>query len=297
MDELSSLGGVGGAPSAAPAAALDDSARGLVDQMGAAPRAEGAIPPSVDLAECLKKLRAADNGLLYEDPYVQIGVKSQWQANQGRVMLYLGNKHSAELTDVSIELRCSDHPGGVGLQTRLAPVPSSLGAKKQVQVLLELAATSAFAAPPTLALRYAVAENGSFRAQNVVLDTPYGCHKFLQPWQSEDPGAFFAKWRELSGKSQKIEIVRVNASAAAAGVTGFADALRDVRLTPHPGLDPNPKNIVAAGIVPYTQAPNTTAMVRVESDANDAAVFRVTVAADDAATAAGVFRALASQVE
>ena len=155
--------------------------------------------------------------------------------------------------------------GGVGLQTRLAPVPSSLGAKKQVQVLLELAATSAFAAPPTLALRYAVAENGSSRTQNVVLDTPYGCHKFLQPWQSEDPGAFFAKWRELSGKSQKIEIVRVNASAAAAGVTGFADALRDVRLTPYPGLDPNPKNIVAAGIVPYTQAPNTTAMVRVES--------------------------------
>jgi AP-2 complex subunit alpha len=252
----------------------------------------------VDLAECLKKLRAADNGLLYEDPYVQIGVKSQWQANQGRVMLYLGNKHSAELTDVSIELRSSDTtPGGLGLQTRLAPVPSSLGAKKQVQVLLELAATSAFASPPTLALRYAVAENGSFRAQNVVLDTPYGCHKFLQPWQSEDPGAFFAKWRELAGKAQKIEVVRVNASAAAAGVTGFADALRDVRLTPHPGLDPNPKNIVAAGIVPYTQAPNTTAMVRVESDANDAAVFRVTVAADDAATAAGVFRALASQVE
>jgi len=299
VDELSILGGLGGAPSAAPAAALDVSARGLVDQMGAAPRAEGAIPPSVDLAECLKKLRAADNGLLYEDPYVQIGVKSQWQANQGRVMLYLGNKHSAELTDVSIELRSSDNTaGGLGLQTRLAPVPSSLGAKKQVQVLLELAATSAFASPPTLALRYAVAENdGVFRAQNVVLDTPYGCHKFLQPWQSEDPGAFFAKWRELAGKAQKIEVVRVNASAAAAGVAGFADALRDVRLTPHPGLDPNPKNIVAAGIVPYTQAPNTTAMVRVESDANDAAVFRVTVAADDAATAAGVFRALASQVE
>ena len=172
--------------------------------------------------------------------------------------------------------------------------PSSLGAKKQVQVLLELAATSAFAVPPTLALRYAVADDGA--SHRVALETPYGCHKFLQPWQSEDPGAFFAKWRELSGKSQKIEIVRVNASAAA-GVTGFADALRDVRLTPYPGLDPNPKNIVAAGIVPYAQAPNTTAMVRVESDANDAAVFRVTVAADDAATAAGVLRALASQVE
>ena len=274
------------------------SARGLVDRTGpGAALAPPAIRPSVDPAECLKKLCAADNGLLYEDPYVQIGVKSQWRANQGRVALYLGNKHGAELTDVSVEIRPSESSGGPGLQCRLAPAPSSLGAKRQVQVLLELAATSAFAAPPTLALRYAVEDDGASHAQRVVLDTPFGCHKFLQPWQSEDPDAFFAKWRELVGKAQKVEVVRASASLAAAGVTGLAEALRDVRLTPHPGLDPNPKNVVAAGIVPYAQASNTTVMVRVESDANDAAVFRVTVAADDAATAAGVFRAFKGQIE
>jgi AP-2 complex subunit alpha len=181
------------------------------------------------------------------------------------------------------------------LQTRLAPVPSSLGAKKQVQVLLELAATSAFSTPPTLALRYAVADTGSVHSQNVVLDTPFGCHKFTQPWQSDEPGAFFAKWRELTQKAQKVEVARANGSVA--GIGGVADALRSVRLTPHPGLDPNPKNVVAAGIVPYAQAPGTTVMVRVESDANDAAVFRVTVAADDAATAAGVLRAVVSVIE
>ena len=297
-DELSL--NLDGAAPAAPSSALDAGARGVVDPMGASSVGPSplVIRPSVDLVECLKKLRAADNGLLYEDPYVQIGVKSQWQANRGRVMLYLGNKHGADLADVSVEVRSevSDaSSGGPGLQTRLAPAPSSLGAKKQVQVLLELAATSAFAVPPTLALRYAVADDGA--SHRVALETPYGCHKFLQPWPSEDPGVFFAKWRELVGKAQKVEVVRANASLAAAGVAGVAEAMRDVRLTPKPGLDPNPKNVVAAGIVPYAQAPNTTAMVRVESDANDAAVFRVTVAADDAATAAGVLRALKGQIE
>jgi AP-2 complex subunit alpha len=259
----------------------------------------------VDLAECLRKLNAADNGLLYEDPFLQIGVKSQWQANQGRVMLYLGNKHGAELTEFSLELMSglnADTASGAasldgpGLQTRLAPVPSSLGAKKQVQVLLELAATSAFETPPTLALRYAVKDTGSVHSQNVTLALPFGCHKFLTPWQSDgQPGAFFAKWRELTQKAQKVEVARANGSVA--GILGVADALSSVRLTTHPGLDPNPKNVVASGIVPYAQAPGTTVMVRVESDANDAAVFRVTVAADDAATAAGVLRAVVSVIE
>ena len=309
VDELSGLGPSG--PSAPPHA----NSRDVVDVLTSAPlpsvgpsagpsvgqAGPSAIRPSVDLAECLRKLNAADNGLLYEDPFLQIGVKSQWQANQGRVMLYLGNKHGAELTEFSLQLR-SGSPAdtasgaGPGLQTRLAPVPSSLGAKKQVQVLLELAATSAFETPPTLALRYAVADTGSVHSQNVTLDTPFGCHKFTQPWQSDgQPGAFFAKWRELTQKAQKVEVARANGSVA--GIGGVADALRSVRLTPHPGLDPNPKNVVAAGIVPYAQAPGTTVMVRVESDANDAAVFRVTVAADDAATAAGVLRAVVSVIE
>jgi hypothetical protein len=50
------------APAAAPAAAAEASA------------APPAIAPTVSVAECLKKLQTADNGLLYEDPYIQIGV-------------------------------------------------------------------------------------------------------------------------------------------------------------------------------------------------------------------------------
>jgi len=47
---------------------------------------------TVSITECLKKLQAADNGLLYEDAYIQIGVKSQWQGNQaGRCRLTLTN--------------------------------------------------------------------------------------------------------------------------------------------------------------------------------------------------------------
>ena len=120
------MDGLGGG--AAPASASSSSA------------AAAAAAPIVNIADCLKKLRASDNGLLYEDPTLQIGVKSQWQGNQGRVMFYLGNKTDGDVSSVSLEL----HPVS-GLHARLAPAPQVVAPKKQVQVLLELAAASGYA--------------------------------------------------------------------------------------------------------------------------------------------------------
>jgi AP-2 complex subunit alpha len=291
--------GYGASPAAPPRGA------GPVDPMAGVP--PSSILPSVDLGECLKKLRAAENGLLYEDPYVQIGAKSRWLGNRGRVVLYLGNKHSADLKDVSVALVSSALPTdaeGHGLASRLEPVPISLGPKKQVQVVLELAAMRPYSSPPKLSVKYSAwiecdgGGSGNRVFGDVLLETPYECHKFLQPWDSDDPNAFFAKWRELQGKAQDVKVVRANPAMARSGGAGDVErCLRDVGLTPRAGLDPNPRNVVAGGIVPYASAPGTVVMVRVESDANDSAVFRITVAADDPATVAGVQKALLSQME
>jgi AP-2 complex subunit alpha len=80
------------------------------------------------------------------------GVKSQWQGSQGRVMFYLGNKHTADLDAFAMEL--TPVPG---LNSRLAAAPPVLGAKKQVQVLLELAAATGYGSAPVLTLRYTIA--------------------------------------------------------------------------------------------------------------------------------------------
>ena len=247
--------------------------------------------------------------------------------NQGRVMLFVGNKHGGDLRNVSLALVGTEP----GLAARLAPVPNNLGPKKQVQVLLELAATRAFANAPRLRLEYFAesvddgVNNPGVNHCSVVLETPYTVHKFLQPFTSDDKELFFQTWRTLVGKAQEVSFVRVNALVASGGIAGIEKALISCRLTPKPGYDPNNKNLVAGGIVPYTTNPNTVVMVRVEAETHDArgtyflptehikrrliahtrltryfffivSAFRVTVASDDPETVAGVSKALVSQI-
>jgi AP-2 complex subunit alpha len=303
------LGGGLAQPAAAPAAAPTafPSDRGLEDLLGGggpqAPQAPAsspalaaagtaastvAIAPTVSIAECLKKLQTVDNGLVYEDPYIQIGVKSQWQGNQGRVMFYLGNKHNADLAAFAMELTPVS-----GLSSRLAAVPPVLGAKKQVQVLLELAAVSGFSGAPTLTLRYTVAGAG---AVNQCLTLPYGAHKFLQPWHVANPQEFFTQWHEVTKAAQDVKVVTVAAGVAAGGLPAMEAALASIKLSVHKALDPNTSNVVAGSKISYSAAGETFALVRCESDANNKAVYRITVAANDMETVMGIQAALFSQI-
>lgn len=299
LDDL--LGGGSAAPAvAATAAAAVPSGftvnQGLEDLLGgggaaAAPAPAGAAPaiaPTVSVPECLKKLQTVDNGLLYEDPYIQIGVKSQWQGNQGRVMFYLGNKHDAELSSFAMEL--TPVPG---LNSRLAAVPPALGAKKQVQVLLELAAAGGFGGAPVLTLRYAI---GGVGAVDQRLTLPYGVHKFCQPWAVANPQEFFAKWHEVTKAAQDVKVVTVAPGVAAGGLPAMEAALTSVRLGVKKGLDPNANNLVAGSKIAYSAGGETFALVRVESDANNKSVFRMTFAANDMETVKGVQAAVLSQI-
>ena len=242
----------------------------------------------MSIAECLKKLQTADNGLLYEDPYVQIGVKSQWQGNQGRVMFYLGNKHGADLSSFAMELTSSP-----GLNVRLAPVPPVLGAKKQVQVLLELAAGSGYSAAPSVTLRYDIAGVGSVDQR---LSLPYGPHKFLQPWAVANPQEFFAKWHEVTKAAQDVKVVTLAPAVVAGGLSALEAALTSIKLGVRKGLDPNANNTVAGSKIGYSTGGETFVLVRCEADANNKAVFRVTIAANDMETVKGIQAALFSQI-
>ena len=277
------------APAAAAGALVDGLGGGAAPEpASASASAAAAAAPIVNVADCLKKLRASDNGLLYEDPTLQIGVKSQWQGNQGRVMFYLGNKTDGDVSSVSLEL----HPVS-GLNARLAPTPQVVAPKKQVQVLLELAAASGYAVAPAMTLRY-VAPGGI--PSTTRLELPYGCHKFLQPWSVSDNREFFAKWHELTKRAQDVKVVTVAPRIAAGGLAAVEAALTSVRMGVMRGMDPNANNAVAGSTIGYSATGETFALARVESDANNKAVFRITIASGDMDTVKGVQAALFSQI-
>nr|KAJ0199471.1 hypothetical protein LSAT_V11C600337990 [Lactuca sativa] len=58
------------------------------------------VKPIGDTAERFHALCLKDSGVLYEDPYVQIGIKADWRGHQGRLVIFLGNKTTSSLTSV-----------------------------------------------------------------------------------------------------------------------------------------------------------------------------------------------------
>ena len=302
LDELLGLGAAPVAPAAhapiaraaTPAAAASDDIFGVLSVASsgpvsstapvAPPPSSDAITPTVNVAECAKRLLTADNGLLYEDANVQIGIKTQWQGSQGRLMFYIGNKSAtADLKAVSMKI-----PDTNGLRMSLQPVPASVGPKRQIQLMLQVAITNAFVAPPNVHFEYQI--NAQRCAQSLAL--PIRVNKFLSPMAIASQQEFIARWHQMASASQHQKIMDVSASYASGGIESVANALNGMRLTVQKGLDPNPANLVAGSRFVGERCGETLVAARVESDANVRGRFRFTVASMDANTSAAVIDTL-----
>lgn len=238
----------------------------------AAPVSNG-VKPTVNIQECAKRFLVADNGLLYEDANVQIGIKSQWQGSQGRVMFYIGNKmENADLQKVSMTIHQID-----GLRHALQPVPSTIGAKRQVQLMLQVAIVSSFAGAPRLDFSYTCAGAGTV---SVALDVPVRMNKFLSPMTIASPQEFIARWHQMVSAGQQQKIMDL-APQYATGIESVVNAFTGMHLAVHKGLDPNPANLVSGSRFVGEKSGEVLIGVRVESDANVRGRYRFTVASMD----------------
>ena len=88
---------------------------GLDDIFGVPAAVSSAVPaavvtPSAANSQSVEKMNKVNipnlllnpQGVLYEDDAVQIGVRSEYQVNEGRILLFFGNKTGIAITDMSI---------------------------------------------------------------------------------------------------------------------------------------------------------------------------------------------------
>ncbi|KAK3274170.1 hypothetical protein CYMTET_17635 [Cymbomonas tetramitiformis] len=265
------------APTSAAAPSPDPFAgsAGMEDLLGGSGVASSAaapaqVQPIADVQEWFHKLCMADNGVLYEDPNLQIGLKSSYQGFQGRVVLYLGNKAPATLS--SLRLHVAPIPG---LKVSINEHPgATLAPKQQIMVVIDVACSAPFMEPPQLHFGYST---DTQQAQQQ-LRLPIVLNKFLQPLPVTDRNEFFERWRAIPGPPLKLqEIVQVSAALTAAGLPAVQALLNALRLNVVPQLDPNPRNMVTAATLCCEASMDGIVIVRMESDANNSAQYRVTV--------------------
>ncbi|XP_025222391.1 AP-2 complex subunit alpha-1 isoform X3 [Theropithecus gelada] len=249
-------------PAAPPASA---GAGNLLVDVFDGPAAQPSLGPTPE--EAFLRFVCKNNGVLFENQLLQIGVKSEFRQNLGRMYLFYGNKTSVQFQNFSPTVV---HPGD--LQTQLAVQTKRVAAQvdggAQVQQVLNIECLRDFLTPPLLSVRFRY--GGA--PQALTLKLPVTINKFFQPTEMAAQD-FFQRWKQLSLPQQEAQkIFKANhpmdAEVTKAKLLGFGSALLD-------NVDPNPENFVGAGII-QTKALQVGCLLRLEPNAQ-AQMYRLTL--------------------
>ncbi|XP_032093907.1 AP-2 complex subunit alpha-1 isoform X2 [Thamnophis elegans] len=140
-----------------------------------------------------------NNGVLFENQLLQIGVKSEFRQNLGRMYLFYGNKTSVQFQSFTPTV---SYPGDLqnqlNIQTKTVEPLVEGGA--QVQQVLNIECLNDFTDAPLINIKFRY--GGTL--QNLTLKLPITVNKFFQAteMQSQD---FFQRWKQLSLPQQEAQ--------------------------------------------------------------------------------------------
>ncbi|VEN64083.1 unnamed protein product [Callosobruchus maculatus] len=215
-----------------------------------------------------KKFVCKNNGVLFENDLIQIGIKSEFRQNLGRLGLFYGNKTSASLQSFSSTLSWPDE-NATKLSVQMKPVEPVLEAGAQIQQMINAECIDDYTDAPVIIVSF-TCNKVSYK---ITVKLPLTINKFFEPTEMNGE-SFFARWKNLGNtnqqRSQKIFKASspMNLQVARTKIMGFGMQLLD-------GIDPNPDNFVCAGII-HMRSQQVGCLLRLEPNKN-AQMYRLTV--------------------
>uniref|UniRef100_A0A3Q3IWN3 AP-2 complex subunit alpha n=1 Tax=Monopterus albus TaxID=43700 RepID=A0A3Q3IWN3_MONAL len=198
-----------------------------------------------------------NNGVIFENQLLQIGLKSEYRQNLGRIYVFYGNKTSTQFLSFS-----------TSLNVHCKSVDPTIEGGAQVQQILNIECVSDFTDAPVLNIQFRY--GGTL--QNIAVKLPVMLNKFFQPTEmtSQD---FFQRWKQLGAPQQEVQKIfkakhPMDTDVSKAKILGFGVALLD-------GVDPNPENFVGAGVI-HTKNTQVGCLLRLEPNAQ-AQMYRLTL--------------------
>uniref|UniRef100_A0A8C6PU16 AP-2 complex subunit alpha n=1 Tax=Nothobranchius furzeri TaxID=105023 RepID=A0A8C6PU16_NOTFU len=215
----------------------------------------------------LRPFVCKNNGVLFENQLLQIGIKSEYRQNLGRMYLFYGNKTSVQFASFTTTVSC---PGELQpqLNVQSKPVEPLVEGGAQIQQVLNIECITDFSEAPLLNIKFRY--GGAL--QNLTLKLPVTINKFFQPTEmaSQD---FFQRWKQLSQPQQEAQKIfkashGMDTEVIKAKLLGLGMALLD-------NVDPNPENYVCAGVI-QTKGQQVGCLLRLEPNAQ-AQMYRLTL--------------------
>lgn len=212
--------------------------------------------PGVD--RWFEKLCSSNEGILYEDIQIQMGVKTEYHGHLGRVAIYFGNKVTAPLTSFTVTA-ASDDPDALSLSFAKIP-PNVVSPRAQTQQLLQVECKKFFKTPPILTVSFIAGSH-----QSLAIRLPIIITKFLDPVKL-GAGDFFERWKLIGGpprEAQRIFPISLDSSGHI-DIARNRKVLGGHRLAILDDLDSNPVNMVGAAVLHTSMAGKVGCLVRVE---------------------------------
>ncbi|CAK4078316.1 unnamed protein product [Aphanomyces euteiches] len=174
-----------------------------------------AVDPA-KLAGWFNKIVATNQGVLFENDVIQVGVKQEFRGSQGRLTFFYGNKSSQTLTNVGATVKQVPF-----FRTQIDEVAKELAPKQQLKQQLMVECMQPFVAPATLVVAYTIA--GAATPTSIEMSLPCVATSFFEPVKlSLDD--FNKRWGALEGQGREQQDV----FAAKADIQASAKVLVDV---------------------------------------------------------------------
>ncbi|TNM90487.1 hypothetical protein fugu_002776 [Takifugu bimaculatus] len=229
---------------------------------------DNSAPPTAEVSEeNFHRFVCKNNGVIFENQLLQLGLKSEYRQNLGRIYIFYGNKTSTQFLSFSSAVNSPDL-----LKTQLIvhakAVDPVIEGGAQVQQILNIECVSDFTEAPVLNIQFRY--GGAL--QNIAVKLPVMLNKFFQPTEmaSED---FFQRWKQLGAPQQEVQKIfkakhPMDTEVTKAKILGFGVALLD-------RVDPNPANFVGAGVI-HTKNVQVGCLLRLEPN-TQAQMYRLTL--------------------
>lgn len=192
--------------------------------------------------DALKKLVTKNNGAIFENHLLQIGVKCEYKKNMGRINVFYGNKSDSHLSYFSVKV-VIPAASQEALTIEAKPIESTIKAKTQVQQVLNAECLNYFEDCPELQVSFMI----GLTQENLNLKLPLYLNKFFEPINMNRDD-FFARWKNLTDPSQE-GVRSFKAKHPIADEEATTSRLKSFGLEILSGIDPG--NYVCAGIIHF----------------------------------------------
>lgn len=190
-----------------------------------------------------EKLTYSDEGVLYEDVQIQVGIKSRYQGNIGQLAVYMGNKISVPFTGFTTKVDVNDPEA---LSITFAKMPATMvGPRSQSQQILHVECKKVFTTPPIITVSFLAGSH-----QTIALRLPVVLTKFFEPVVL-GASDFFERWRLIGGPPREAQsIFPINlTSSGDLDHDRHKQVISGQKLSTLSDVDPNLNNIVGAGVL------------------------------------------------